>query len=339
MTEERSAAATPIPSLSSASLRWRILRQSLLPRLKPDFADILSQEQTKQISRKPAGGFGLISNCLVEPKQEDYTGATVGPLLSTGKKDMLVEYTLPSCRAVTIMLQQRRENSVDLKDFEISKKQEIDNTGIVCLWPSEEVMTYFCILNGDMFRNKRVLELGSGYGLAGLSIAACTDATEVLITDGNPQVVDYIQNNITANAVSFGATKVTSLLLHWSQGKVCHLGQTFDFILAADCTFFEEFHLGLALTLKSLLRLSKTSRAIFFSPRRGKSLDLFLQVVRNLDLHVKVVENYNNRIWELQNEFMEQENSSWPNYDKEHCYPLLIIISLESEFLCLSLSS
>lgn len=41
-------------------------------------------------------------------------------------------------------------------------------------------------------RYKRVIELGSGYGLAGLVIAAITEASEVVISDGNPQVVDCI---------------------------------------------------------------------------------------------------------------------------------------------------
>lgn len=41
-------------------------------------------------------------------------------------------------------------------------------------------------------RSKRILELGSGYGLAGLAIAASTNASEVIISDGNPQVVDCI---------------------------------------------------------------------------------------------------------------------------------------------------
>lgn len=41
-------------------------------------------------------------------------------------------------------------------------------------------------------RSKRVIELGSGYGLAGLVTAAITEAVEVVISDGNPQVVDCI---------------------------------------------------------------------------------------------------------------------------------------------------
>jgi calmodulin-lysine N-methyltransferase len=41
-----------------------------------------------------------------------------------------------------------------------------------------------------------VLELGSGYGLAGLVIAASTNADEVVISDGNPQVAGCILLNL-----------------------------------------------------------------------------------------------------------------------------------------------
>lgn len=44
----------------------------------------------------------------------------------------------------------------------------------------------------NSFRSKKVIELGSGYGLAGFVIAAATGASEVVISDGNPQVVDCI---------------------------------------------------------------------------------------------------------------------------------------------------
>lgn len=43
-----------------------------------------------------------------------------------------------------------------------------------------------------LFRSKTVIELGSGYGLAGLVVAMATEASEVVISDGNPQVVDCI---------------------------------------------------------------------------------------------------------------------------------------------------
>ena len=48
------------------------------------------------------------------------------------------------------------------------------------------------LLSCNLSRSKKVIELGSGYGLAGLVIAAVTEALEVVISDGNPQVVDCI---------------------------------------------------------------------------------------------------------------------------------------------------
>lgn len=40
----------------------------------------------------------------------------------------------------------------------------------------------------------RVLELGAGMsGLAGLGVAACSDAGEVVITDGNPDALRNLE--------------------------------------------------------------------------------------------------------------------------------------------------
>lgn len=40
----------------------------------------------------------------------------------------------------------------------------------------------------------RVLELGAGMsGLAGLGVAACSDAAEVVITDGNPDALKNLE--------------------------------------------------------------------------------------------------------------------------------------------------
>ena len=84
------------------------------------------------------------------------------------------------------------DDRANLNDFEICNRYDIDNTGLVCHWPSEDILAYFCLSHTDMFRSKKVIELGSGYGLAGLVIAAVTDALEIVISDGNPQVVDCI---------------------------------------------------------------------------------------------------------------------------------------------------
>lgn len=60
---------------------------------------------------------------------------------------------------------------VGLKDM-----MGFNNTGNVCLWPSEEVMTYFCVKNSVIFDDKSVCELGGGMTcLGGLMVGFCYD--------------------------------------------------------------------------------------------------------------------------------------------------------------------
>ncbi|XP_011626079.1 calmodulin-lysine N-methyltransferase [Amborella trichopoda] len=180
--------ASSSSSSKVASLRWAILRRAFLSAS----TNFPSEERIKCVSRRAERGFNLIfshileghtfcSNNLVNLKELDE------------KRDAYVCYHLPGGRTPRLVLIQRLQKFLDLKnDFEVCKTNEVDNTGLVCIWPSEDVLTYFCLTHNGMFRNKRILELGSGYGLAGLAIAANSDPQEVVISDGNPQVVNCI---------------------------------------------------------------------------------------------------------------------------------------------------
>ncbi|XP_042508654.1 calmodulin-lysine N-methyltransferase [Macadamia integrifolia] len=310
----------------TSSMRWGILRQAFL-RCRADHPDYQSQSGIEHISRKTSHGFNLISCQLInDGLVPDASGSSLKMNNLDGLRDTCMRYTLPLEGAPSLVLIQRVENYVDFNEFETCNKFEVDNTGLVCRWPSEDVLAYFCLSYAEKFRSKRILELGSGYGLAGLVIAAGTDALEVVISDGNPLVVDYIQRNINANCGALGDTNVKSMTLHWNQDQVsCNL-DPFDIIVASDCTFFKEFHEGLAQTVKSLLKQSGTSEAIFFSPKRGDSLDKFLQEVEEIGLHYSVTENYNGEVWKRHLRFLSGDYS-WPNYEKDHCYPLLVRIT------------
>eukprot|EP00257_Ricinus_communis_P021618 XP_015581149.1 calmodulin-lysine N-methyltransferase [Ricinus communis] len=301
------------PNAKAASLRWEILRQALLRPHSSMETDKHSASATKCISRKTNHGFNLIPSQLVDK--------------DSNSRDATICYTLPINGSPKLFLTQRMDDGADLSDFEISNRYNIDNTGLVCHWPSEDVLAYFCLCHAEMFRSKTVIELGSGYGLAGLIIAATTEASEVVISDGNPQVVDYIQRNIDANSGAFGSTKVKSMTLHWDQEGTSDMCNNFDVIVASDCTFFKEFHKGLAHTVKLLLRNSGTSEALFFSPKRGDSLDMFLEEIEKNGLNSCVAENYDTEVWMRHQEFMHGDNS-WPSYEKNHCYPLFVRVTL-----------
>uniref|UniRef100_A0A1D1Z2V1 Calmodulin-lysine N-methyltransferase n=1 Tax=Anthurium amnicola TaxID=1678845 RepID=A0A1D1Z2V1_9ARAE len=322
---------SPAPAPSAPSLRWEILRRAFLSRSAPlpapDTSDDSSQMGIKRVSRKTSSHFNMIPYHLRNGSFSEDMGISLEIEDLNSQRDIYVFYKLPVMTAPSLILMQRIENTVDLRDFEISNQFDVDNTGLICCWPSEDVLAHICLKNSDIFSGKKVIELGSGHGLAGLAIAAGTDAREVVISDGNPQVVDYIQHNININIGSFGDKKVKSMILHWSQDLYSDILNTFDVVIASDCTFFKEFHESLALTVKSLLRHSAGSKAIFLSPRRGDSLERFLEKLKQIGLQAEVVENYDPVVWERHLKFLNGDDKSWPNYDKDHCYPLLVTVA------------
>ncbi|KAK9136480.1 hypothetical protein Syun_015810 [Stephania yunnanensis] len=240
--------------------------------------------------------------------------------VKTVRWELPMHPTTPS----TLLLRQRVENHIDFDDFHVSHKFHIDNTGLVCHWPSEDVLAYFCLSRADMFRSKRILELGAGYGFAGLAIAAGTEALEVVISDGNPKVVDCILC-VSQRELFYFNILVVSLILHWNEELDSNTSNnTFDIIVASDCTFFKEFHEGLANIIKSLLKPSAASQAIFFSPRRGDSLDKFLEKVKEAGLHFTIADNYDEVIWERHQKFLLVDTGMWKNVQMLSCIVCLL---------------
>ncbi|XP_021635945.1 calmodulin-lysine N-methyltransferase isoform X4 [Hevea brasiliensis] len=118
----------------------------------------------------------------------------------------------------------------------------------------------------------------------------------LLIFAYHMQTCSDIQHNMDTNSGAFGSTKVRSMTLNWDQAEASNISNTFDVIVASDCAFFKEFHKGLAFAVKLLLRNAGISEAIFFSPRRGNSLDKFLEEIEENGMHFCVTENYDTEV-------------------------------------------
>eukprot|EP00884_Botryococcus_braunii_P000512 jgi/Botrbrau1/10461/Bobra.0133s0068.2 len=126
------------------------------------------------------------------------------------------------------------------------------------LWPSALTLSRFAELENDrrrdIWKGKRVVELGCGTGLVGLVFAAL--GADVLLTDKKTPL-GMVRENVQLNAdliqraggradcgeLVWGVTDVVSLGPHW---------QAPDFVVAADVVYMQELFQPLLATLSSL---------------------------------------------------------------------------------------
>ncbi|XP_054724376.1 calmodulin-lysine N-methyltransferase-like [Uloborus diversus] len=213
-----------------------------------------------------------------------------------------------------IRLLSNKITSEELKGF--------DNTGNICIWPSEEVLTYYCMKNKELFGGKSVCELGGGMScLSGLAVAATAGAKEVFLTDGNIRCVENVQCNIEQNSEYFGATHVLSRLLRWGiDDDLTDCRTRFDVVLCADCLYYDEGRQPLSSTIWKILK--DNGLAVILAPTRGRTFQQFVDLVQK-KFHVERLMAYDTHVWELNCRLKDSKSSI---YDEDLHYPQMLIL-------------
>ena len=225
-----------------------------------------------------------------------------------------IKYTHGDSLAVEIALLPQKFSVDDLQGF--------NNTGNVCLWPSEEIMTFFFLQNRDLFTNMSVCELGAGMtGLASIFLAKTGLPSEVFITDGNKKSVDNLLSIIMHNELR-KIVPVTAQMVIWNNKIINsttygHLKGRFDVIICADCLFFSETHQALILLLVYLL---KSNGVVYmFAPERNGTMQAFCDLARE-HFRIEVSDNYLSIIWEKHIALIDKLEE----YNPDIHYPKLI---------------
>ena len=204
----------------------------------------------------------------------------------------------------------------------VSKKDLIgfDNTGNICVWPSEEVLAYLMLKLGRELEGKNICELGGGMtGFAGITTALTKYPNFVLLSDGNQTSVNNCRINVRGNSEEFGGSNVSCHEIRWGESDTyAEYKEKFDLVIAADCLFFDHLHLELIQTICNLLR--KEGKGILLAPRRGTSLEKFSEKAAKY-FKIIIVERYDDLIWD--NHILMQEHYS-DSYIKDLHYPILV---------------
>lgn len=201
---------------------------------------------------------------------------------------------------------------------------DADHTGIVCVWPSEEILAYYCLKNKELCCGKVICELGGGMTcLAGLVVAATCSANQVLLTDGNERSVANVNEIVQRNATRFGKAMVRARRLRWSHfeadGK--DLEERVDVVLCSDCLYFDDGRAPLVETIWRLLQPSGV--AVILAPRRGTTFQSFVDLCKTRGFLVEHVLIYDTLVWERHEHFTR----TLPGvYQPDLHYPCMIVL-------------
>lgn len=154
-------------------------------------------------------------------------------------------------------------------------KVEQDGGAVGCggkLWPAGELLSRYMIRKPDL-PYRKILELGSGTGLAGLAVAlGHPDArdTEIIITDQDV-LLPLMEANVRINTLS---NRVNARTLDWGE-PLPDFCDGVDLILAADCVYSEAAFPLLKATLLMLTEEGDVPILMAYKKRRKADRHFF----------------------------------------------------------------
>ncbi|XP_070168762.1 calmodulin-lysine N-methyltransferase [Polyergus mexicanus] len=306
-----------------AQRRWRILARALTGSPEP-----IGSESDEEVSVRRFTSFGLLE---------------CAPLVNAPAdgESSWCEYSVRlDGRSYDVQI--RRIS----KCFTASELIGFNNTGNVCVWPSEECLAYYLLRNRGLCRNRSVLELGGGMScLAGVLVAKYCNPSTVTLTDGNVTSVDNVRCIVARNDMTYlvdcgvaqwarAARALRQAAVNGNRVKTRTIvgdederlpSGFYDVILSADCLFFDDARLDLVETIYGWL--ADDGVALVMAPRRGTTFQKFAEASIKRGFIARQTELYDDTVWSRHLELLENN----PEYCPDLHYPVLLELTKQKK--------
>lgn len=319
------------PRKNTAQRRWRILAKTLIGPREESMFTVAEND----VSIRRFASFGLLKTVRLEnAERNEESGARwyeYSGVLENRKFNVQIRWLT--------------------KSFTANELIGFNNTGNVCVWPSEECLAYYLLKNREICRNRRVLELGGGMScLAGVIAAKYCDPSGVLLTDGNVNSVENVRCIVARNEM---ADFVECRVVRWSKAarairaaarsaKSYPYGnsigprikswtatagddqtpifpeKSYDVILCADCLFFDEVRSDLVETIYGWL--ANDGLALVVAPKRGETFEKFADAAIERGFTARRIDRYDGKIWSRHLELLDHSQEYCPDLH----YPILL---------------
>lgn len=155
---------------------------------------------------------------------------------------------------------------------EMVEEEDIEGTGTL-IWSAGVRLSQHIVKNRTQeLKGARVLDLGSGTGIVGIS-AACLGA-HVMLTDTRdilPQIMENVEQNGELVEAAGGSATVQEL--DWNAPDDEVLDQDYDWVFGSDVTYTEEALLPLAKLLRQIVLTNEQCVVKLAHMHRSKDLD------------------------------------------------------------------
>lgn len=134
-------------------------------------------------------------------------------------------------------------------------------------------------ISAATFKRLHVIELGSGCGIVGITLAQTVPDCHVLLTD-LPEAAEIAQKNINNVFPAMGSS-VSFQPLNWENPLPKTIqAKTYDLIMLADCTYNSDSSPALVRTLSALQKKSPKAVILVAMKIRHSSEDIFFDLMK-----------------------------------------------------------